>query len=187
MLNAEQILEQGLIKTEFSKGKPAQVGYDLSAKSINRIGLPSDQENFINDRLRTLGVKSPPPNIGMVLKDKTILNNYTPVKLTKIDGVEGWLLYPGSYDVTFHEGCKISPNKVGMIRQRSSLLRNGAIIASSIFDPGFETENMGTIMIVTATIFIEQDARVGQMYFHECDSVNKENLYNGQWQNDKQR
>ena len=38
MLNAEQILEQGLIKTEFSKGKPAQVGYDLSAKSINVIG-----------------------------------------------------------------------------------------------------------------------------------------------------
>ena len=74
-----------------------------------------------------------------------------------------------------------------MIRQRSSLLRNGAIIASSIFDPGFETENMGTIMIVTATIFIEQDARVGQMYFHKCDSVAEDNLYQGQFQNDKQR
>lgn len=172
MLNAEQILEQGLIKTEFSKGKPAQVGYDLSAKSINAIG-----KDEFNSK----------PNIGMVLKDKTILNNYTPVETKRIDGVEGWLLYPGAYDITFHEGCKISPNKVGMIRQRSSLLRNGAIIASSIFDPGFETDNMGTIMIVTATIFIEQDARVGQMYFHECDQVAKENLYNGQWQNDKQR
>ena len=172
MLNAEQILEQGLIKTEFSKGKPAQVGYDLSAKSINAIG-----KDEFNSR----------PNIGMVLKDKTILNNYTPVETKTIDGVEGWLLYPGAYDITFHEGCKIAANRVGMIRQRSSLLRNGAIIASSIFDPGFETENMGTIMIVTATIFIEQDARVGQMYFHECDGVAEENLYNGQWQNDKQR
>jgi deoxycytidine triphosphate deaminase len=172
MLNAEQILEQGLIKTELSKGKPAQVGYDLSAKSINAIG-----KDEFNSR----------PNIGMVLKDKTILNNYTPVETKTIDGVEGWLLYPGAYDITFHEGCKIAANRVGMIRQRSSLLRNGAIIASSIFDPGFETENMGTIMIVTATIFIEQDARVGQMYFHECDGVAEENLYNGQWQNDKQR
>jgi deoxycytidine triphosphate deaminase len=171
MLNAEQILEQELIKTEFSKGKPAQVGYDLSAKSINAIG---------KDQL----IK---PSIGMVLKDKTILNTYTPVPLTKIDGVEGWLLYSGAYDITFHEGCKIAANRVGMIRQRSSLLRNGAIIASSIFDPGFETDNMGTIMIVTATIFIEKDARVGQMYFHECDEVNEENLYNGQWQNDLQR
>jgi deoxycytidine triphosphate deaminase len=172
MLNAEQILEQGLIKTELSKGKPAQVGYDLSAKSINAIG-----KDEFNSK----------PNIGMVLKDKTILNNYTLVETKRIDGVEGWLLYPGAYDITFHEGCKIAANRVGMIRQRSSLLRNGAIIASSIFDPGFETDNMGTIMIVTATIFIEQDARVGQMYFHECDGVAEENLYNGQWQNDKQR
>ena len=173
MLNAEQISEQGLIKTEFSKGKSAQVGYDLSAKSINKIGdaQPSN----------------PKPAIGIILKDKTILNNYTPVQTTKIDGVEGWLLYQGAYDITFHEGCKIAANRVGMIRQRSSLLRNGAIIASSIFDPGFETDNMGTIMIVTATIFIEQDARVGQMYFHECDVVAEENLYQGQFQNDKQR
>ena len=171
MLNAEQIIEQGLVKTEFSQGKPAQVGYDLSAKSINAIG---------KDQL----IK---PAIGMVLKDKTILNTYTPVPLTKIDGVKGWLLYSGAYDITFHEGCKIASNRVGMIRQRSSLLRNGAIIASSIFDPGFETDNMGTIMIVTATIFIEQDARVGQMYFHECAVVAEENLYSGQFQNDKQR
>lgn len=172
MLNAQQILEQGLVKTENSKGKPAQVGYDLSVKSINKIG--DDQS-------------SSKPNIGMVLKDKTILNNYTPVETKKIDGAEGWLLYPGAYDLTFHEGCKIAANRVGLIRQRSSLLRNGAIIASSVFDPGFETDNMGTIMIVTATIFIEKDARVGQMYFHECDEVAEENLYNGQWQNDKQR
>jgi len=172
MLNAEQILEQGLVKTEFSKGKPAQVGYDLSAKSINVIGKDNNSSR---------------PNIGMVLKDKTKLNNYTPVEHTNIDGYKGWLLQPGAYDITFHEGCKIAANRVGMIRQRSSLLRNGAIIASSIFDPGFETDNMGTIMIVTATIFIEQDARVGQMYFHECDEVAEDKLYSGQFQNDKQR
>jgi len=34
---------------------------------------------------------------------------------------------------------------------------------------------------------IEKDARVGQMYFHECDAVAEENLYQGQFQNDKQR
>jgi deoxycytidine triphosphate deaminase len=181
MLNAEQISEQGLIKVTNSKGKPAQVGYDLSAKSINVIGDPN------RDPTELVYTTTTQPQIGMVLKEKTILNVYTPVVLKKIDGREGWLLYPGAYDVTFHEGCKIAEDRVGMIRQRSSLLRNGAIIASSIFDPGFETENMGTIMIVTATIFIEKDARVGQMYFHECDAVAEENLYQGQFQNDKQR
>ena len=32
MLNADQITEKGLLKLEQSKGKKAQVGYDLSLK-----------------------------------------------------------------------------------------------------------------------------------------------------------
>ena len=96
----------------------------------------------------------------------------------------GWELKPGTYDVTCNEGCDIAANRTAMVRQRSSLLRNGAIIASSIFDPGFKTNNIGTVMIVTKDIFIEQDARIAQMYFHEN---NEGELYDGQFQNDKQR
>ena len=83
-----------------------------------------------------------------------------------------------------NEGCNIPATRTAMVRQRSSLLRNGAIIASSIFDPGFHTDNIGTVMIVTNDIFIEKDARVAQMYFHEN---NEGELYDGQFQNDKQR
>ena len=83
-----------------------------------------------------------------------------------------------------NEGCNITADRTAMVRQRSSLLRNGAIIASSIFDPGFHTANIGTVMIVTNTIFIEKDARVAQMYFHKN---NEGELYEGQFQNDKQR
>jgi deoxycytidine triphosphate deaminase len=53
-----------------------------------------------------------------------------------------------------------------------------------VFDPGFETEFMGTLVYVHETIFIEKDARVAQIYFHECEPADK---YDGQWQNDKQR
>lgn len=165
MLNANQILEESLIKLDNAKGKPAQVGYDLSIKQINKVG----------------------GTIGRVLKDQTILNTHTPVEKTSLEGSKGWILYSGVYDVIMNEGCKIAPNRVGLVRQRSSLMRNGAIITSSIFDPGFETDNIGTYMIVFETIFIEEDARVAQMYFHECTSVADDQLYNGQWQNDKQR
>ena len=34
MLNANQIVEKGLLKLENSKGKKAQVGYDLSLKEV---------------------------------------------------------------------------------------------------------------------------------------------------------
>ena len=168
MLNVKQILDEGLLKLEHSKGKPAQVGFDLTLKQVNKIG--------------NKGVNI--PKIGKVLKDKTELTNYTPHGLMNLDGVTGWLLYEGVYDITFNEGCKIPSNRVAFIKQRSSLYRNGAIINSPVFDPGFETEFMGTLMFVHETLFIEENVRVAQIYFHECEPAE---LYNGQWQGDKQR
>lgn len=168
MLNAQQILQEGLLRLEHAHGKPAQVGYDITLKAVNKVGMFGDGSG----------------KIGKVLKDRTELTTYTPYPLSSLDGVEGWLLYPGTYDITFNEGCKIPNNRVAFIKQRSSLWRNGALINSPVFDPGFETEFMGTIMLVTQTIFIEENARVAQIYFHECEPAE---MYDGQWQNDKQR
>jgi len=172
MLNVKQIIEEGLLKLDETKGKPAQVGYDLSLKAVNKVG------NKIGN-----SIYSPGP-IGKVLKDKTQLTTYTPLESIKLDNNEGWLLYEGVYDITFWEGCNIPENRVAFIKQRSSLYRNGAIINSPVFDPGFKTDNMGTLLYVHETIFIEKDARVAQIYFHECEPAEK---YDGQWQNDKQR
>ena len=164
MLNAKQIIEEGLLKLDNTKGKPAQVGYDLSIKSVQMIR--SDLK------------------VGFILKDKTLLTEYVPQHVQKLDGYTGWLLYAGVYDITFNEGCKIPENRVAFIKQRSSLYRNGAVINSPVFDPGFETENMGTLLYVAETIFIEEDARVAQIYFHECEPAE---MYNGQFQFDSQR
>ena len=171
MLNAKQIVERGLLKLEHAQGKPAQIGFDLSLKQVNKIG----HRGIAGDR------------IGKVLKDKTELTTYTPQALVNLDGVTGWMLYQGVYDITFNEGCKIPDNYVGLIRQRSSMLRNGTVLHSSVFDPGFETDFMGTVMVVNEPIFIEENARVAQMYFHECTPVGEDDLYSGQWQGDKQR
>ena len=168
MLNAQQILEEGLLKLEHAQGKPAQVGFDLTLKQVNKIG--------------NKGINI--PKIGKVLKDKTELTNYTPHGLMSLDGSIGWLLYAGVYDITFNEGCKIPDNRVAFIKQRSSLYRNGAIINSPVFDPGFETDFMGTLLYVHETLFIEENARVAQIYFHECTPAEK---YDGQFQYDKQR
>jgi len=170
MLNSNQIIEEGLLNLENAKGKPAQVGYDITLKAVNRVGAGNPIYG--------------PYKIGKVLKDQTELTDYTPVKILKLDGVKGWLLHPGTYDVIFWEGCKIPNNRVAFIKQRSSLWRNGALINSPVFDPGFQTDSMGTIMLVTQTIFIEKDARVAQIYFHECEPTQE---YSGQWAFDKQR
>ena len=162
MLNAKEILEENLIVLDNAKGKPAQVGYDLSVKWIKRLD-----------------------GSGKVLIKGTEVNNLSNIPMyTLVTGENGWWLEPGTYDIEMNEGCRIPGNRTAMVRQRSSLLRNGAIIASSIFDPGFCTDNIGTVMIVSKRIFIEKDARVAQMYFHEN---NEGELYDGQFQNDKQR
>jgi len=175
MLNAKQIIDEGLLLLENTKGKPAQVGFDLSLKVVQRVGTSMANTPYNISK----GGK-----IGKILKDKTELTTYTPIESINLDGDKGWLLYEGVYDITFNEGCNIPDNRVAFIKQRSSLYRNGAIINSPVFDPGFKTENMGTLLYVHETIFIEQDARVAQIYFHECAPADK---YDGQWQNDKQR
>lgn len=176
MLNVQQILEEGLLKLDNAKGKPAQVGYDVTLKAVNKIGDINAAYREMEDGTSL--------RIGKVLKNKTELTNYSTIETMNLDGVEGWLLYPGTYDLVFNEGCNIPDNRVAFIKQRSSLWRNGALINSPVFDPGFQTDNMGTTMLVTETIFIERDARVAQIYFHECQPAEK---YDGQWQNDKQR
>ena len=175
MLNVQQILNEGLLKLDNAKGKPAQVGFDITLKAVNKVGY---NPKINPETLEKTG------RIGKVLKEKTELADYTPVDKLNLDGRTGWLLHEGTYDITFNEGCKIPANRVAFIKQRSSMWRNGTLINSPVFDPGFETDNMGTIMLVTETIFIEEDARVAQIYFHECDPAE---LYDGQWQNDKQR
>tara|TARA_A100001015_G_scaffold319920_1_gene444506 strand:- start:2537 stop:3028 length:492 start_codon:yes stop_codon:yes gene_type:complete len=162
MLNAKEIYEENLIVLDNAKGAPAQVGYDLSVQWIKRLD-----------------------GSGKVLIKGTEVNNLSNLPMyTLLTGENGWWLEPGTYDIEMNEGCRIPANRTAMVRQRSSLLRNGAIIASSIFDPGFCTDSIGTVMIVTKRIFIEKDARVAQMYFHEN---NEGDLYDGQFQNDKQR
>ncbi len=53
-----------------------------------------------------------------------------------------------------------------------------------MIDPGFRTDNMVTLLYVSEPLFIEINARVAQIYFHECVSAE---MYDGQWQGDKQR
>ena len=38
MLNAKQIVDEGLLLLENAKGKPAQVGFDITLKSVNKVG-----------------------------------------------------------------------------------------------------------------------------------------------------
>ena len=77
MLNSQQILDEGLLKLEHTQGKPAQVGFDITLKQVNKIGSRIGGNTYRDGK------------IGKVLKDKTELTTYTPYPLQTIDGVVG--------------------------------------------------------------------------------------------------
>lgn len=140
--------------------KVNQVGVDLSVCKIERI---------------LGGVR--------VFVDKTVVSPdcYQLMYSQNIEGRKMWMLQEGAYALTFNEGVKIPANATGFITSRSSIYRGGARISSPIWDPGFETQQMGTTMYVEEMIFIEENARVGQFYM--IKNPTPDELYNGQFQN----
>lgn len=164
-LTCEQAMERGLLVLDHSKGKPAQVGYDLSVKEIRQVEAG-----------------------GAIFVDSTNAPILSPPLETEQDIVTGrevYYLEPGIYDITFWEGCKIPNNTTGVIVHRSGMYRNGAIIVSPIFDPGFYTDNIGCVLYLFTALTIEKNSRLAQITFDEHAPVDKP--YDGQWQGDKWR
>ena len=163
MLNSKEIIEEGIV-TGATPSCIQQVGIDLQVVKIDKI-----------------------VGIGSILVSKTMLPAYEEHKKQYYDIVKatGWYLLPGTYQVTFAQGCKIPLTRTLLLRQRSSLLRSGVTLHSSVFDPGFETGQIGSFMTVNIPIFIEEEARICQAYVHPNTEVVEG--YDGQFQKDKQR
>lgn len=174
-LTGKQILESNIITNLCSEGIQQQ-GVDVRLKNVFAIVFSlSDNEKNVHH--------------GYIpAKGKTVAPKMDPIRPTKnSEEKEVWELLPGYYEVEFEEGCNI-PNNIAMnFKTRSSLVRCGAEILSGQFDAGFETENMGAYLKVNLPIIIEKGARVAQAILTETYEVGTDQLYNGQWQGDKQR
>lgn len=159
-LTGKQLVEQHIIIGSIEDENIQQHGVDLNLGKVQRI----IGKGFI-------------PREG-----KTQLAERVDVVPIQIEGSDKyvWDLLPGSYDITFLQGCKVPEDKMLLIRQRSSLLRNGTLLHSSCFDAGYECSQIGTVMHVRVPIVIEVGARVAQIYAHNSNKV--ENLYDGQFQ-----
>jgi len=153
--NADKVQE--LLITN-GKGKKAQVGYDLTLQSINKV------------------------KGGKVLSDRTEVDSYLSMQTSNVNGKEVFQLVPGTYSLTFEQGVKLPTNFAAFIRHRSSVLRCGAIITSGVYDSGFEVDQMGAMLIANEHINLEKGARVAQIIIFE--NVEAE-AYDGQFQKEK--
>lgn len=171
-LTGKEIIEEGII-TKYCEEGIQQAGVDLRVMDIKYL----DGKGKIPVKGKTRLPKYKPVEKGYILSTDNL----------KSTCVEGWHLEPGFYEITLMEGCKMPNNRAMTFVQRSSLLRCGCIIRSSQFDPGFETDNMGTFMQVFNPVDIEYGARVCQTLVMETGEVAEQDMYKGQFQGDRQR
>ena len=165
-LTGKQLVDQGVITGPISEENIQQHGVDLNLIHVSLVN----------------GTGTIPA------EGKTVLASRTEIPMSDSgfgEGKKGWHLTPGVYDITMAQGCTVPADKRMKIVHRSSLFRNGGQLNSALFDSGFSTNNIGTVMVLSIPISIEYNARVGQAYTDESNEV--ENLYNGQFQGDCQR
>ena len=159
--NAEYIYDNVIIADEFNTTKKyckKTTGVDLSAKNFYSIDTP-----------------------GAILKSGTKVGQYTKLdkRIFASEGntYKGWFLPQGTYICELNEGCKFGERDVGYIILRSSLNRNGVSLASAVWDSSFTTKNKSdeiesmSVRVTVDTpegIYIEEDARVGQLLVFEA-------------------
>lgn len=161
-LTGRQIVDRGIVIGS-CEADVQQQGVDVRLKELWKVN--DDKVGFVPKEGKTM-----PPGNYMILAWDDVYE-----------------LNPGYYEVEFEEGCDIPSNAAMYFKTRSSLVRCGAEILSGQFDGGFHTDNMGAFLKVNIPIKIEKGARVAQMIVNETYEVNDEDLYDGQWQGDKQR
>ena len=161
-LTGKQILEKGIVTNTVPEGYQQQ-GIDVRIKTIRKFLVQAN---------------------GKVHRDRTELPKQEAiVDIHPIDGY--FALSPGYYEITMEEGCDMQDRYAMYLKTRSSLCRCGSEIVGGQFDAGFKTNSIGCFLEVRLPIHIEVGARVAQCIVNETEIV--DNLYDGQWQNDKQR
>lgn len=169
-LTGKQIVENGIVFNYCEEGVQQQ-GLDVRLANVYEVYTGEWETGYIANKGKTL---------------RPLRRKINPV-VGQPDEQELFILEPGYYEVDFMEGCKIPNNTTLGYKTRSSLVRCGAIVHSGQFDAGFQTEQMGAFLHVILPIKIEKGARIAQAVVLESYSVDDKDLYNGQWQNDKQR
>ena len=97
------------------------------------------------------------------------------------DELETYYLSPGGYILQYAETVSIPEGHIGFILPRSSLMRNGAMLNTAVWDAGYTGRGEGLLQ-VHHDIELERGARVGQLVLAEADH---EGLYDGNYQGER--
>ena len=87
-------------------------------------------------------------------------------------------LQPGGYIVRYDETIRVPEGHIGFVHPRSSLMRNGCMLNTAVWDAGYEGRGEG-LLEVHHEIELERGARIAQFVLSEADH---EGTYDGSYQ-----
>lgn len=139
----------------------------------------SEQQRQPNGVDLTVGKISEPMDAGRIGRfGKTIGERQAIAPAEVTDDGETYFLGPGGYHVRYGERVRIPEGHVGFVLPRSSLMRNGCMLHTAVWDAGYEGQGAG-LLVVHHDIEIERHARICQLVFAEAEH---EETYSGDYQ-----
>ena len=152
---------------------------------------------FVADHLGDVDAEQIQPNgvdlrLGAVLEltgtgritrsDKTI-SDREPLETTPLEtgDRQGYHLDPGGYVLEYADPVTIPEGHVGFILPRSSLMRNGAMLNTAVWDAGYSGRGEGLLQVHNP-LTLEPDARVAQLVLAAADH---QDLYDGDYQGER--
>lgn len=127
----------------------------------------------------TLGAVFQPIDAGQIMQaGKTIGDRQEVAPSEVTDTSEIYYLPPGAYVVRYSEQLQVPDDHIGFIYPRSSLLRNGCMLHTAVWDAGYEGQGAG-LLVVHHDIEIEAGARIGQFVLAAADHTG---TYEGSYQ-----
>jgi dUTP pyrophosphatase len=147
-------------------------------------------ENFID-----LETQLQPASFDLTLDEIYLLTSPASIDFTnkerklpnykKIEFNNDWIeLNNGIYLISFNEIVNIPNDLLALVRPRSSLVRSGATIFSSLWDPGYSGKSNCLLVVLNENgIKLKKNARIAQMIFFKLSS-SASKIYSGIYQNE---
>lgn len=128
----------------------------------------------------TLDAIFEPREPGRITRNRTEIGKRQRLPIEELDrkSPESYYLSPGGYIVRYDEVVRIPEGHIGFIYPRSSLLRNGCMLDTAVWDAGYEGRGEG-LLEVHHDIELERGARIAQFVLAEADH---EGTYDGSYQ-----
>lgn len=160
----------------------------LSKQSLEEMCIKNKLvENFINmkDQIQPNGIDFTLAKVEKIIGKATIDFDNSKREISKTEEIkfdEFVDLEKGIYKVTFNEITNMPLNIGSIAKTRSSLMRSGVLIHTSVWDAGYSGKGHGMMEVQNPEgIRLYKNAKIIQMVFFELDKQTIEG-YNGIYQ-----